>query len=111
MWTRRSGKLGEKITAHQSTATNLPPAPATKPAGDCIQLLAEMIQKAEMRVPTATRQVAVKCRPGPTRFQPSSMTPRKLDSRKKAVSTSKAKSGPITGAAALENTLQLVPNS
>src|ERR1022692_3816929 len=111
MWTRRSGKVGEKITAIQSTASSRPSAGTIDPLGACIQLLAEMIQNAEIRVPNATRQVAVKCSPGPTFFQPISMTPRKLDSRKKAVATSKASSGPITGAAALEKTLQLVPNS
>ncbi len=69
-----------------------------------------MIQKAEISVPSATRQVAVKCRPGPTFFQPNNMTPRKLASRKKAVSTSKASSGPSTGPVRAENTLQLAPN-
>ena len=69
-----------------------------------------MIQKAEIRVPTATSTVATKCSRGPTFFQPNSMTPRKLASRKKAVSTSKASSGPITGAGQAEKTLQLVPN-
>jgi cytochrome d ubiquinol oxidase subunit I len=39
---------------------------------------------------------------GPTFLQPNSITPRKLASRKKAVSTSKASSGPITGATAAE---------
>src|SRR5665213_1738016 len=111
MWMSRSGKVGEKITPIQFAASSLPPGRTTEPAGACIQLLAEMIQNEETRVPNATRQVAAKCRPGPTFFQPISMTPRKLDSRKKAVATSKANSGPITGAAALEKTLQLVPNS
>ena len=70
-----------------------------------------MIQKAEVRVPTATSTVAAKCSRGPTRFQPNSITPRKLASRKKAVSTSNASSGPITGEAVLENSAQFVPSS
>ena len=82
-----------------------------KLTGCCIQLLAEMIQKAETRVPTATMAVEVKCRPRPTFFQPNSMTPRKLASMKKAVSTSKASKGPSTGPALAEKTLQLVPIS
>ena len=59
-----------------------------KPAGVCIQLLADRIQKAEKKVPSATMQVAKKCAFSPTRFQPKSMIPRKPASRKKAVSTS-----------------------
>ncbi|MCE3290780.1 MAG: hypothetical protein K0R83_2792 [Caulobacter sp.] len=85
-------------------------SPEVWPSGACIQLLALMIQKAEIRVPMATRAVAVKCRPGPTFFQPNSMIPRKLASRKKAVSTSKANSGPMTGAAVVEKMLQFVPS-
>ena len=59
-----------------------------KPAGVCIQLLTLMIQKAEMKVPSATISVAAKCSPLPTFFIPNSITPRKPASRKKAVSTS-----------------------
>ena len=76
------------MMAHQSAGTNWPPALIAKPAGVCIQLLAERIQKAEKKVPTATASVAAKCSPLPTRFMPNSMTPRKPASRKKAVSTS-----------------------
>ena len=110
MWARRCGNEGEKITFIQSAATKRPLGRMAWPVGTCIQLLAEMIQKAETRVPKATRQVARKCRPGPTRFQPNSITPRKLDSRKNAVSTSNASRGPSTPAVARENTDQLVPN-
>ena len=53
-----------------------PSAAAAKPSGVCIQLLAEMIQKVLMAVPSATITVARKCRRGPTFFQPKSMTPR-----------------------------------
>ena len=98
MWTSRVGKVGEKITCIQSTAMNRPAASWVKLTGCCIQLLAEMIQKADTRVPMATMAVAVKCRPRPTFFQPNSITPRKLASRKKAVSTSKAvQQGPEHG--------------
>ena len=69
-----------------------------------------MIQKADISVPRATSTVARKCSRGPTFFQPNSMTPRKDASRKKAASTSKAKRGPITGAATAEKTAQLVPS-
>ena len=64
------------------------PSRISKPVGVCIQLLAERIQKAEIRVPTATITVAVKCMRRLTRFQPKSMMPRNEASRKKAVSTS-----------------------
>src|SRR5690349_19599707 len=107
MCANRAGKVGEKITGSQLSATKRPAASACQATGCCIQLLAEMIQKAETRVPKATRQVARKCRRGPTRFQPNSITPRKLASRKKAVSTSKASRGPMTGPALAEKTLQL----
>jgi hypothetical protein len=50
--------------------------------------LADRIQKAEMKVPTATASVATKCSVLPTRFMPNSMTPRNPASRKNAVSTS-----------------------
>jgi len=80
--------VGYEIAATQSVATIRPSGVIAKPAGDCIQLLAEMIQNEETSVPRATRQVARKCSPGPTRFQPNSMTPRNEASRKKAVSTS-----------------------
>ena len=58
------------------------------PWGVCIQLLEARIQKVEISVPMATTTVEKKCSPGPTRFQPNSITPRKPASRKKAVSTS-----------------------
>ena len=111
MWAKRAGKLGENTTLNQSVAIRSPFGRVANPVGCCIQLLAETIQKAEIRVPMATSTVAVKCRPGPTFFQPNSMMPRKLASRKKAVSTSKANNGPITGAATAEKTLQLAPIS
>ena len=62
----------------------------------CIQLFDARIHVAEISVPTATISVAKKCSPGPTRFQPNSITPRKPASRKNAVSTSYARSGPVT---------------
>ncbi|MCY1431024.1 hypothetical protein D9M71_469850 [compost metagenome] len=76
-----------KTTASQSTGTTRP-SMISKPCGVCIQLLEARIQKVEMMVPMATITVEKKCRLGPTRFQPNSMTPRKPASRKKAVSTS-----------------------
>ena len=65
-----------------------PSAPTPKPAGVCIQLFTERIQKADRKVPPATMQVAKKCSPRPTRSMPNSMTPRNPASRKKAVRTS-----------------------
>ena len=106
----RTGKVGLKTTAHQSVAISPPSGWMAKPVGNCIQLLADRIQKAEIRVPMATSRVAVKCRRGPTFFQPKSMIPRKLASRKKAVRTSKASRGPSTGAENWAKTLQLDPN-
>ncbi len=87
MWAKRNGKLGLKITATQSTGKAMP-LRISKPAGVCIQLFAERIQKPEMAVPSATRMAAVTCSQGATRRQPKSMTPRKLASRKNAVRTS-----------------------
>ena len=87
MCASRYGKDGLKITAHQSTGWNMP-STISWPCGVCIQLLAERIQKVENSVPSATMQVEKKCSFGDTRFQPNSITPRKLASRKKAVSTS-----------------------
>src|SRR3546814_4808612 len=62
------------------------------------------IQKAEMKVPTATAKVAAKCSPLPTLLMPKSMTPRKPASRKKAVNTSYAIRGPTIGPARSEKT-------
>ncbi len=64
------------------------PSRISCPAGVCIQLLADRIQNADSPVPTATMMVESTCSHGGTRFQPNSMTPRKVASRKKAVSTS-----------------------
>src|SRR3546814_11604006 len=82
-----------------SPGRNWPLAPISKPVGVCIQLLTDNIQKAEMKVPTATAKVAAKCSPLPTLLMPKSMTPRKPDSRKKAVNTSYAIRGPTIGPA------------
>ncbi|MNN90917.1 hypothetical protein D3C81_2089510 [compost metagenome] len=76
-----------KITASQSVGTTRP-SRISYPAGVCIQLLDARIQVADTSVPSATMMVEKKCRPGPTRVQPNSITPRKPASRKKAVSTS-----------------------
>jgi hypothetical protein len=80
------------------------------PVGVCIQLFTERIQNAEMKVPIATMSVAEKCSRLPTFFMPNNMTPRNPASRKNAVSTSYAMSGPTIGPARSENTDQLVPN-
>ena len=58
------------------------------PAGVCIQLLAARIQNAESEVPIATSTADSTWMLGGTRFQPNSMMPRNVASRKNAVSTS-----------------------
>ena len=75
------------MTSHQSTGKKMP-LRISKPAGVCIQLLAEIIQNVEIRVPAATIKVATKCSLGPTRSHPKSMIPRNPASRKNAVNTS-----------------------
>ncbi len=97
------------MIANQSTGTTMP-SMISWPCGVCIQLLDARIQNVEISVPTATMSVEKKCSRSPTRFQPNSITPRKPASRKKAVSTSYASSGPVTLPANSENALQLVPN-
>ena len=87
MCAKRYGKLGLKITASQSTGSAIP-LTISWPVGVCIQLLADRIQNADIDVPTATRIVDVTCSHFGTRFQPNSMTPRNVASRKNAVSTS-----------------------
>src|SRR5476649_1112730 len=82
----------------------------SKPCGVCIQLFEAKIQKVDISVPSATMQVAKKCRPGPTRFQPNSITPRNPASRKNAVRTSYVSNGPVILPANEEKKLQLVPN-
>ena len=87
-WRRDPARLTGVMIAHQLTGWNTPLASITWPCGVCIQLLAEMIQNVEISVPSATMQVAKKWSFGGTRFQPNSITPRNVASRKKAVSTS-----------------------
>ena len=69
-----------------------------------------MIQNVEISVPSATMQVAKKCSRGDTRRQPNSITPRNVASRKNAVSTSYASSGPRMLPARVDSSAQLVPN-
>ena len=88
MCTNRKGKEGLKITCSQLVGYSKPSVPMRKPWGVCIQLLADRIQKAEIRVPAATMTVEAKCILGLTRFQPNNITPRNDASRKKAVRTS-----------------------
>ena len=64
------------------------PSRISWPAGVCIQLLADRIQNAEIAVPTATIDRREHVQPARHPFQPNSMTPRNVASRKKAVSTS-----------------------
>ena len=87
MCTKRYGNEGLKITANQSPAIHWLPS-STCPAGVCIQELSARIQKAESEVPAATSAVAPMCAHAGTRFMPKSITPRKVASRKNAVSTS-----------------------
>jgi hypothetical protein len=58
------------------------------PAGVCIHEFSARIQNAESVVPKATRNVAIVCMRSETRRRPNSMIPRKVASRKNAVSTS-----------------------
>src|SRR3546814_8527928 len=60
------------IAGQLSPGRNWPLAPISKPVGVCIQLLTDSIQKAEMKVPIATAQVAAKCRPLHTLLMPNS---------------------------------------
>ncbi len=105
----RYGIDGLKMTCHQSPAISAPPS-ITWPAGVCIHELSAMIQNADIDVPTATMAEAKICTHDGTRFMPNSITPRKVASRKKAISTSKASSGPATLPTASMNPGQLVPN-
>jgi hypothetical protein len=68
----------------------------SNPAGVCIQELAAKIQKDERIVPKETRHVARKWISRRTLVQPKIMMPRNPASRKKAVSTSKARRGEKT---------------
>ena len=87
IWAKRYGKEGLKIASNQESTWKRLSISST-PAGVCIQLLADKIQNEESSVPTATMQVAKKCRPFPTRFRPNNMIPRNPASRKKADKTS-----------------------
>src|SRR3546814_11313576 len=92
MCASRYGNDGLKITAHQSTGTNMPSTIAW-PCGVCIQLLAEMIQNVDSSVPSATMQVEKKCTLCDTRLQPNSITPRNVASRKNAVRSEERRVG------------------
>ena len=87
MCVSRYGIDGLKITASQLSTCTLPSTTLT-PAGVCIHEFSAMIQNADTVVPNATRKVASVCTRLLTRERPNSMMPRKVASRKKAVSTS-----------------------
>src|SRR6266436_420819 len=87
------------------------PSRTSCPAGVCIQLLADRIQNGDISVPTATAMADTVWSQGGTRFQPNSITPRKVASRKKATRTSLPIIGPIKLPRETEKRLQLVPNS
>ena len=87
MCVSRYGMEGLKRTAVQ-LATCALPSTIVKPAGVCIHELRARIQKAESVVPIATRMVDSVWTRFVTRLAPNSMMPRKVASRKKAVSTS-----------------------
>ncbi len=109
MCVRRYGNEGLKITFTQSWAIHCPSA-NTWPAGVCIQELSARIQNAETVVPNATTEQAAMCTQSGTRFMPKSMMPRKVASRKKAVSTSYERSGPAMAPTVVMYRGQLVPN-
>src|SRR5512137_599608 len=110
MWPIRVCIEGLRIAAMKSLTMNFP-FTHSNPAGVCIQELAAKIQKDERRVPKETRHVARKWISRRTLVQPKIMMPRNPASRKKAVSTSKARSGEKTLATACEKREKLVPNS
>jgi hypothetical protein len=64
------------------------PSIISKPAGVCIHEFSARIQNADSVVPPATSSVAMVCIRLLTRRIPNSMMPRKVASRKNAVSTS-----------------------
>jgi len=82
------GEVGLKMMASQVERIRRAVCASRGRWGVCIQLLADRIQKAEIAVPAATKAADITCSQGGTRRQPNSITPRKVDSRKKAVSTS-----------------------
>jgi len=77
-----------KITSSQSPAISAPSGRYATPAGVCIHELSARIQNADSVVPSATSTEALRCTQPGTRFMPNSITPRKVASRKNAVSTS-----------------------
>jgi hypothetical protein len=87
MCVRRYGKLGLNTTSSQLVTKNSPLRSST-PAGVCIHEFSARIQKALIVVPKATSVVASRCTRSDTLPWPNNMTPRKVASRKKAVSTS-----------------------
>ncbi len=93
MCARRYGNDGLKITASQLPAM-ISPNSCTCPAGVCIHELSARIQNADTVVPKATIRLDATCMRPETRSMPNSMMPRKVASRKKAVSTSYASNGP-----------------
>ena len=86
-WAILKKKDGLIITAIQSVGKALLFI-ITIPFGVCIQLLVDIIQKAEAVAPPHTRKVAKKCVLLFTALQPNSIMPKNPASKKKAVSTS-----------------------
>jgi hypothetical protein len=109
MCVSRYGNDGLKITFSQSAAIHWPSA-NTWPAGVCIHELSARIQNAETVVPKATTAHDAMCTQSGTRRMPKSMMPRKVASRKNAVSTSYERSGPAMAPTVVMYRGQLVPN-
>src|SRR5262249_34897544 len=79
MWAKRYGKLGLKTMASQSAGCATPPL-IWRPAGVCIQLFADRIQKAEIAVPIATMASESQQSQAGQRLKPNSSTPMTLAS-------------------------------
>src|SRR5690554_120178 len=87
IWLKRYQNDGLKMASLHDTTWNTP-SRSSVPAGVCIQLLADRIQKEEIKVPVATIMAENRCTPGGTLSRPNNRTPRNAASRKNAVMTS-----------------------
>ena len=97
-------------TAAPKSVRTARPSTISYPAGVCIHELATMIQNADSVAPIATIHAETYSVRRETFPQPSSSTPTKLDSRKKAKIPSAARGAPKMSPTNREYSDQLVPN-
>ena len=97
------------VTSAKKSVISARPLRMTKPTGCCMKEFATRIQKAERLLAKATIQMQMQWRRSESLSQPKIQMPRKVDSRKKAVSASSASGAPKISPMKREYSDQFMP--